>query len=101
MIGKLAYAMTYSFKSGGGTPDASRATIGVSSTVTQESAGPRGSIKLGDSKGTCEVIIANGRIEHSTMRIAMPMTATMTGPDGSPASVRNEARTTVTLQRIE
>ncbi|HYT75404.1 MAG TPA: DUF6263 family protein [Vicinamibacterales bacterium] len=102
-IGRIAYAMTFTLKSFDET--ASRATIGVSTIMTQESAPPPGpmnmTVKLGASTGSGEVVLANGLIERSTMRLNMPMTASMSGPDGAPTTITNESKTTMTLERID
>ena len=108
VIGRVAGASTFTLKAIEGTADAPLARIAVGLALKQEvvpaPSGPMGMVmKIGDSKGEGEILfsVAKGHIQRSTMRTEMPSTMTMTGPDGSPATMQNRTTTTMTMELVE
>jgi hypothetical protein len=108
IMGRIAGVSTFTLKAIEGPADAPVARIAVALTLKQEvmpvQSGPAGmAIKLADSKGEGEILfsVAKGRIQRSTMRTEMPSTMTMTGPDGSPVTMRNRTTTTMTMELVE
>jgi len=106
-IGKVAGALSFTLKSVEGTGNAARATIGVAMVLTQTTAPPPGpmnmTLKLGDSRGDGEVLfdLGRGRIVRSAMTTGMTSTVSMTGADGAPVTINNNAKTTVTLELVD
>jgi hypothetical protein len=108
MIGRIVGASTFTLKAIEGPADTPLGRIAVALTLKQEvtppPSGPMGMVmKLGESKGEGEMQfnVARGRIQRSTMRTEMPSTMTMTGPDGSPATMQNRTITTMTMELVE
>jgi hypothetical protein len=103
VIGKITGTQTMTLNSA----DAASATIGVTLALKQESAPPVGpsgmTVKLGDGKGEGEMQfdVANGRIRKSTMRTDIPSTMNSVGPDGRPVTMKNTAKTTMTMEIVE
>jgi hypothetical protein len=66
--------------------------------------GPMGmTAKLADSKGEGEILfdIAKGRVQKTSSRSEMPVTLSMTGPNGSQINAQSLVRTTVTMELVE
>jgi hypothetical protein len=106
-IGKITGTSAFTLQSMQGTPESPVAHIAVALTVTQESAPPIGAagmiMKLGDSHGEGEILfdVAKGRIQRSTMRADMPSTMSVTAPDGTPTTMKNQTKTSTTMELIE
>lgn len=104
VIGKITGTQTLTLKS---ADAAAGAIIGVALALKQESAPPVGpsgmTVKLGDGKGEGEMQfdVANGRIRKSTMRTEIPSTMNSVGPDGRPVTMKNTAKTTMTMEIVE
>jgi len=102
-IGRVAGTQTFTLTSG----DGPTASIGVALVLKQESAPPIGpagmTMKMGDGKGDgqIEFDVAGGRIRKSTMTTEVPSTMTTTGRDGRPATVKNVAKTSMTMELVE
>lgn len=107
MIGKIVGSVGFTLRSVEGPADAGVARIGVIIDMKQQTAPPAGpndmSVKLGDARGTGEMVfdVARGRIRKSTMKSDMPSTVTMKGPDGSSVEMRNQSTTTMTMELVE
>jgi hypothetical protein len=106
-MGKVAGALTFTLKSVEGTGNAARAAIAVAMVLTQTSAPPPGpmnmTLKLGESKGDGDLLfdLGRGRILKSTMATEMTSAITMSGPDGTPVTVNNDAKTRMTMELID
>ncbi len=108
MIGRVSGTTAFTVKAIEGAADAPLARIAVSLTLKQEvvppPSGPMGMVmRLGDARGEGEVVfnVAKGYIQRGTMRTEMPSTMSMTGPDGSPATVQNKTTATMTMEVVE
>ena len=102
-IGRIVGTQTFTLKSA----DGPIAAIAVALALTQESAPPIGpagtTMKMGQGKGDgqIEFDVANGRIRKSTMSTDIPSTMTTTGRDGRPATMKNSAKTSMTMELVE
>jgi Family of unknown function (DUF6263) len=108
IIGRIVGTSTFTLKAIEGTGDPAIARVAVALALKQDGvpapSGPMGMVmKLGDSRGEGEILfsVARGRIQRNTMRTEMPSTMTMTGPDGSPATMQNRTTTTMTMELVE
>jgi len=103
VIGRIAGTQTFTLKSA----DGPTASIAVALALKQESAPPIGpagmTMKIGDGKGDGEIEFdaAGGRIRKSTMSTEISSTMTTTGRDGRPATMKNLAKTSMTMELVE
>jgi len=106
-VGKITGTSTFTLKGIEGTGDAAVARITVALALKQEevpSAGSSMTMRLGaNASGEGELVfhIGKGRVERNTMRTAMPSTITMRGQDGSPMTMQNDTKTTMTMELIK
>jgi hypothetical protein len=103
--GKVLSTSTFTLKGIDGTGAAAVARVAVTLALTQSSTPPEGAsmvMKLADGKGQGELLfnVEKGRIERNGMQSDISSTATMRGPDGT-SSLRNSARTTMTMELIK
>jgi hypothetical protein len=102
VTGKLAGTFVFTLKS----VEASQATIGASVTLTLLNPPPSGAnkmtMKIGASRGDGQIVFdtVKGQIQRSVMHIDVPMTVSLSGPDGMPMSMTNDTKTTVTLDLL-
>ena len=105
--GKVVGTSTFTLKAIAGTGDAAVARIAVSLALRQEtvpSAGASAVMKLGaGSKGAGEVVfsVGKGLIETNSMTTDMLTTVTMRGPDGGTLTLQSNAKTSMTMQRVD
>lgn len=104
-VGRIIGTSTFTLKGVEGTGDAAIARLAVDLALKQESTPTAGAsmvVTLGESKGTGEVLfdIAKGRIQRNSMATDMTSTVTRRGPDGTPATMRNNTKTSMTMDLV-
>jgi hypothetical protein len=106
-LGRVAGDVRFRLRSIDGAADAAVASIGVELTLKQEIAPPPApngmTVRVGEGKGVGEILfeVGKGRIRKSTMKTEQPSTMTVTGPDGTPATMQNRTTTTVTMELVQ
>jgi hypothetical protein len=106
VTGKVVSTSTFTLKAIEGAGDAAVARVAVALALTQPGA-PSGSasmaMRLTDGKGEGELLfnIPGGRIQRNGMQSDISSTATMRGAEGTNTTVRNAARTTMTMELVK
>ncbi len=89
----------------GGTAIARIATtIAVKQDEAASRSGPMGmTSKVAESKGNGEILfdVAKGRMQKTSFKSEMPVTMSMSAPDGSPITAQTLIRTTLTMDLVE
>lgn len=108
IIGTLTTTRTSTLQGVESSSGASIARIATMIAMRQDAEasppGPMGmTAKLADSKGEGEILfdIARGRVQKTSSRSEMPVTMSMTGPDGSQINAQSLVRTTMTMEIVE
>jgi uncharacterized protein DUF6263 len=107
VIGRIVGDVKFTVKAVEGSADAGLVRVDVALVLKQEITPPPGpngmTMKLGDAKGTGEIVfdVAKGRIRDNSMKTEMPSTVTMQAPDGSTATMQNRTTTTVKMTLVE
>jgi hypothetical protein len=108
IIGTLTTTRTSTLQGVESSSGASIARIATMIAMRQDAEasppGPMGmTAKLADSKGEGEILfdIARGRVQKTSSRSEMPVTMSMTGPDGSQINAQSHVRTTMTMEIVE
>jgi hypothetical protein len=104
-LGTTSIGVASTLQSVDGSGDAQTAKIVNKVTITQtgDSPGnlPMGMVvKLGDASGDGEIAfdVAKGRTRRAVTHLTMPMTMSGSAPDGTTISMRNNAKSTITIE---
>ena len=109
MLGGLTTSTTSTLKSVEGEGSSRIATIVTASAIKQDSskppqANPMGlTMQMGNGTGDGEQVFeaGTGRFRRSTTHVAIPMSMSGTGPDGTALNMKTSVKTTTTVELVQ
>jgi len=106
VIGTLSTLRTSTLKAVDTTADSSMARIAIVVATKQSAEAPAAGspmkITMGEAKGTGEMTfdVIKGRMTRSTVDIDLPMTMSMTGPDGQFVTLQNVVHSGIVMELV-